>query len=156
MQPHKHRDPQLMLEKIDHIGIAVHSIDQARKFYEEILGLPCEGMEEVPSQGVKTAFFAIGDTHIELLEPLDQNGPLARFLATRGEGIHHIAYASDDLPAQLRIAREKGCRLIHDQPIPGAGNKRIAFVHPKSSFGVLTEFCEKHTDQVRSDSSDQP
>jgi methylmalonyl-CoA epimerase len=131
-----------MLTKIDHIGIAVHSIEQARIFYEQVLGLECERIEEVASQKVRTAFFTLGETHIELLEPMDKSGPIAKFLEKRGEGIHHIAYLSEDLAAQLEQARDSGCTLINEQPVRGAGGKQIAFLHPKSTGGVLTEICE--------------
>ncbi len=131
-----------MIKKIDHLGIAVKSIDEARRFYEEVLGLPCEGIEEVESQKVRTAFFSVGEVHIELLEPTADDSPVARFLEKNGEGIHHIAYGTDDIENQLARAREGGCRLVHETPIKGAGGKRVAFLHPKSTFGVLTEFCE--------------
>ncbi|OQX08514.1 MAG: methylmalonyl-CoA epimerase [Desulfobulbaceae bacterium A2] len=131
-----------MVRTIDHIGIAVHSIDTARHFYEQVLGLTCERIEELPEHQVRTAFFRLGELHLELLEPLGEDGPIARFLAQRGEGVHHIAYASDDLAGQMAQARQQGCRLLHEAPVPGAGGKRIAFLHPKSSHGVLTELCE--------------
>jgi len=131
-----------MLRKIDHIGIAVHSIETARKFYEDGLGLTCERIEEVANQKVRTAFFTLGETHIELLEPMTSDSPIAVFLDKRGEGIHHIAYLSDDLEAQLQQVKEQGCRLINEIPVAGAGDKKIAFLHPKSTHGVLTEFCE--------------
>ncbi len=131
-----------MLKKIDHIGIAVHSIDQARTFYEQALGLHCERIEEVGSQKVRTAFFSLGETHIELLEPMDDSSPIAKFLSKRGEGIHHIAYLSDSLAEQLDTIRTSGCKLINEQPVPGAGGKQIAFLHPGSTGGVLTEICE--------------
>ena len=130
-----------MLKKIDHIGIAVHSIDAARSFYEDALGLTCSRVEEVGGQKVRTAFFSLGETHIELLEPTAPDSPVAKFLEKRGEGIHHIAYQSDNLEEQLQQARDSGCRLIHEQPISGAGGKQIAFLHPGSTFGVLTELC---------------
>jgi methylmalonyl-CoA/ethylmalonyl-CoA epimerase len=130
-----------MLEKIDHLGIAVKSIAEARKFYEDVMGLKCEKTEEVISQKVKTAFFSIGDTHIELLEPTADDSPIAKFLETKGEGLHHIAYKTDNIDAQLASAADSGARLIHEQPIIGAGGKLVAFIHPKSSHGVLTEFC---------------
>ncbi|MEN8189740.1 MAG: methylmalonyl-CoA epimerase [Thermodesulfobacteriota bacterium] len=130
-----------MLEKIDHLGIAVHSIDEARKFYENVLGLDCERIEEVVSQQARTAFFRLGEIHIELLEPTSDKSPIAKFLSSRGEGIHHVAYQSDNISGQLDQAKEAGCRLIHEEPITGAGGKEIAFLHPKSSHGVLTEFC---------------
>ncbi len=131
-----------MLKKIDHIGIAVRSIAEARKFYEDGLGLRCERIEEVVSQQVRTAFFTLGETHIELLEPMSPDSPVAVFLDKRGEGIHHIAYLSDDLDRQLQKVREQGGCLINETPVAGAGNKKIAFVHPKSTHGVLTELCE--------------
>jgi methylmalonyl-CoA epimerase len=132
-----------MLKKIDHIGIAVHSIAQARKFYEDALGLVCVRIEEVAGQKVRTAFFTLGETHIELLEPTASDSPIARFLEKKGEGIHHIAYLSDNVEGQLQQAKEQGCRLINEQPITGAGGKRVAFLHPKSTGGVLTEICGK-------------
>jgi len=130
-----------MLKKIDHLGIAVRSIAEARKLYEEILGLPCEGEETVESQKVKTAFFSVGEVHIELLEPTSPESPIAKFLEKNGEGIHHVAYRTDDITGQIRLAREGGCRLIHETPIEGAGGKLVAFLHPKSTHGVLMEFC---------------
>jgi len=130
-----------MLKKIDHLGIAVRSIDTARTFYEKTLGMSCEGTEVVESQKVRTAFFTIGETHIELLEPTSDDSPIAKFLERNGEGIHHIAYGTDDISRQLDIAREAGCRLINESPIEGAGGKMVAFLHPKSTHGVLTEFC---------------
>ena len=133
-----------MLEKIDHIGIAVRSIDQAKPFFEKVLGLPCEGEEVVESQKVKTAFFAVGEVHIELLEPTSDDSPIAKFLDNKGEGIHHIAYKTDDIENQLDQAKESGCRLIHEKPITGAGGKQVAFLHPKSTYGVLMEFCSKN------------
>jgi methylmalonyl-CoA epimerase len=132
-----------MLEKIDHIGIAVRSIEEAKPFFEKVLGLPCEGEEVVESQKVKTAFFAVGEVHIELLEPTSDDSPIAKFLKNKGEGIHHIAYKTDDITGQLAQAKESGCRLIHETPIEGAGGKQVAFLHPKSTYGVLMEFCAK-------------
>ncbi len=132
-----------MLQKIDHVGIAVHSVAKARKFYEEVLGLECEGEETVESQKVKTAFFRIGEVHIELLEPTSGESPIAKFLEKKGEGIHHVAYRADDIEGQIRQALENGCRVIHEKPITGAGGKLVAFLHPKSTYGVLTEFCSE-------------
>ncbi len=132
-----------MLKKIDHLGIAVHSITEARTFYEDILGLVCEKEEEISSQKVKTAFFLLGETHIELLEPTSDDSPIAKFLESRGEGLHHVAYRCDDVSKQLEQAKEKGCRLIHEIPFTGAGNKQVAFLHPRSSHGLLTEFCSE-------------
>lgn len=130
-----------MLEKIDHIGIAVKSIDNSMNYYEKVLGLKCEGIEVVESQKVKTAFFSIGETHLELLEPTSEDSQVARFLEKNGEGIHHIAYKTDNIESQLARADEAGCRLINEKPIQGAGGKMVAFLHPKSTGGVLTEFC---------------
>ena len=130
-----------MLKKIDHIGIAVHSIARARVFYEQGLGLECERIEEVASQKVRTAFFTLGETHIELLEPMDDSSPIAAFLEKKGEGIHHIAYLTDNIRDQLARAEEAGCTLINEQPVPGAGGKEIAFLHPRTTGGVLTELC---------------
>ncbi|MGW8161915.1 MAG: methylmalonyl-CoA epimerase [Desulfobulbales bacterium] len=131
-----------MVKKIDHLGIAVHSIAEASKFYEQVLGLSCERVEEVKSQKVRTAFFTIGETHIELLEPTAPESPIAQFLARHGEGIHHIGYLSDNIETQLAQAREHGYQLINRSPVEGAGGKSIAFLHPKSTHGVLTELCE--------------
>ena len=130
-----------MLKNIDHLGIAVKSIEKARNFYENVLGLRCENIEEVESQKVRTAFFKIGETHIELLEPTADDSPIAKFIESRGEGIHHISYKTDDIDEQLARAAGEGCKLIHEKPIMGAGGKQVAFLHPKSSHGVLTEFC---------------
>ena len=138
-----------MLKKIDHLGIAVKSIEASRKYYEDVFGLTCERIEVVESQKVKTAFYSIGETHIELLEATSDESPLAKFLERNGEGIHHVAYMTDNIGEQLKIANEAGCRLINDEPIKGAGGKRIAFVHPKSTGGVLTEFCEYSGERVR-------
>lgn len=131
-----------MITKIDHLGIAVHSLDEAMAYYENVLGLTCEGREEVESQKVRTAFFAAGDVHIELLEPTSAESPITKFLEKNGPGIHHIAFATDDITGQLSHAKEQGARLIHEVPFAGAGDKLVAFLHPKSTFGVLTEFCQ--------------
>jgi methylmalonyl-CoA epimerase len=130
-----------MLKKIDHIGIAVHSIEKSRSFYEEVLGLTCNRVEEVESQKVRVAFFKIGETAIELLEPTDSTSPIHGFIQKYGEGVHHVAYLSDNVREQLACAEEKGYKLIHETPIPGAGGKEIAFLHPSSTNGVLTEIC---------------
>lgn len=130
-----------MIQKIDHLGIAVKSLDETVAFYENVLGLTCGARHEVASQKVRTAFFAVGEVHIELLEPTAPDSPIAKFLEKQGEGIHHIAYATDDIEGQLRQAAAKGARLIHEQPFEGAEGKLVAFLHPKSTHGVLTEFC---------------
>jgi len=130
------------IQKIDHLGIAVKSIEAALPYYEKALGLKCEHIEEVPSQKVRTAFFACGDVHLELLEPTDPESTIAKFIADKGEGIHHIAFATTDITGQLGQAKEAGIRLIHEVPFDGAGGKLVAFLHPKSTLGVLTEFCQ--------------
>jgi methylmalonyl-CoA/ethylmalonyl-CoA epimerase len=127
---------------IDHLGIAVHSIDEATPFYRDALGLPCTGTEEVPEQKVRVAFFPIGDTRIELLEPTADDSPIAKFLDRRGPGLHHIAYRVADLAATLAALKSAGVRLIDESPRPGAHNMQIAFAHPASTSGVLIEFCQ--------------
>lgn len=131
-----------MITNIDHIGIAVKSLEETIKYYETALGLHCHGQETVESQKVKTAFFAAGEVHIELLEPTAPDSPIAKFLEKNGEGIHHIAFATDGIEGQLKKAADAGVRLIHELPIDGAGDKLVAFLHPKSTHGVLTEFCQ--------------
>lgn len=132
-----------MLEKIDHIGIAVQSLDEAVKYYEKALGLKCEGIEEVAEQKVKTAFFDVGGTHIELLEPTSPESPIAKFLEKNPRGgIHHIALNSNDILADLARAKDAGVILLNETPKIGAHAKQIAFLHPKSTFGVLTEICQ--------------
>ncbi len=132
-----------MLEKIDHIGIAVQSLDEAVKYYEKALGLKCEGIEEVAEQKVKTAFFDVGGTHIELLEPTSPESPIAKFLEKNPRGgIHHIALNSSDILADLARAKDAGVILLNETPKIGAHAKQIAFLHPKSTFGVLTEICQ--------------
>ncbi|MBL6990476.1 MAG: methylmalonyl-CoA epimerase [Bacteriovoracaceae bacterium] len=130
-----------MVEKIDHLGIAVKSLEESIAFYENVLGIKCQGMEEVVSQKVRTAFFHVGDTHIELLEPTSDDSPIAKFMSKNGEGIHHVAYYTNDIKSQLEQAQKAGAKLIHKTPIDGAGGKKVAFLHPKSTHGVLTEFC---------------
>ena len=130
-----------MLTKIDHLGIAVRSLDESVAYYEKALGLRCEHREEVPSQKVRTAFFSVGDTHLELLEPTSPESPIAKFLEKNGEGIHHVAFATTDIDAQLKGASAAGVKLIHEQPFEGAAGKLVAFLHPKFTHGVLTEFC---------------
>jgi methylmalonyl-CoA/ethylmalonyl-CoA epimerase len=127
---------------IEHIGIAVRSLDEAIPFYEKMLGTKCYAVEEVKDQKVRTAFLKIGQTKIELLESTDPEGPIGKYLKKRGEGIHHIAFAVENIESHLEEAEEAGIRLIDQQPRKGAEGLDIAFLHPKSTFGVLTEFCE--------------
>ncbi len=131
------------LTHIEHIGIAVKSLDEAIPYYENVLGLKCYAIEEVTDQKVKTAFFKVGQTKLELLEPTDPESPVAKFIEKRGEGIHHLAFAAENVEQALEEASEKGVRLIDKKPRPGAEGLNIAFLHPKSTFGVLTELCEK-------------
>lgn len=133
---------------IEHIGIAVKNLEESIKFYEEILGLQCYNIEEVADQKVKTAFFQVGDTKIELLESTDPEGPVGKFVEKKGEGIHHIAYAVENLEDKLKQAEDKGVRLIDKQPRKGAEGLDIAFIHPKSTNGVLTELCEDKTKKI--------
>lgn len=130
-----------MITRIDHLGIAVCSLDRSIPYYEKALGLKCEHREEVASQKVRTAFFHCGEVHIELLEAISPDSPIAKFIEQNGEGIHHVAFATTDIAAQLGQASAAGVRLIHETPFEGAAGKLVAFLHPKSTFGVLTEFC---------------
>ena len=135
-----------MLQRIDHLGIAVRSLEDSIPYYEKALGLKCEHTEEVPSQKVRTAFFHVGEVHLELLEPTSPDSPIAKFLEKNPHGgIHHIAFATDDIEGQLAQAKSAGCQLIHEKPFEGAANKLVAFLHPKSTQGVLTEFCAPAT-----------
>jgi methylmalonyl-CoA/ethylmalonyl-CoA epimerase len=127
---------------IEHIGIAVRSIEEQIPYYEEILGLKCYNIETVEDQKVKTAFFKVGETKIELLEPTSEDSTIAKFIEKRGEGVHHIAYATKSVKDALKKAEEKGVRLIDKEPRQGAEGLSIAFLHPKSTGSVLTELCE--------------
>jgi len=134
----------MKVSHIEHIGIAVKSLQEAIPFYENILGLKCYAIEEVVEQKVKTAFFMLGQTKIELLESTDPEGPIGKFLEKKGEGIHHLAFAVEDgLQNALNEMAGKGLQLLDKTPRKGAENLNIAFVHPKSTLGVLTELCEK-------------
>ncbi len=128
-------------KKINHIGIAVKNIETATPFYRDVLGMNFEGTEEVAEQQVRVAFFQVGESRIELLEPTSPDSPVAKFLEKNGEGIHHVAYEVDDLEAALADLQAKEVRLIDKTPRKGAHGASIAFVHPKASGGVLTELC---------------
>ena len=130
-----------MIQKIDHLGIVVRSIDEAIDYYEKVLGLSCKGREEVPVQKVRTAFFLIGEVRLELIEPTSADSPVAKYLEKHGEGLHHVGFATDDIIRQLQQAKQAGCNLIDETPVKGAGGKLVAFLYPKSTHGVLTEFC---------------
>lgn len=131
-----------MIKKIDHVGIAVRSLDEAIKVWEG-LGLKVEEIEEVPDQKVRTAIIHVGESRIELLEPTAEDSPIAKFIAKRGEGIHHIALGVDDIEGHLEKLKESGYRLIDEKPRIGAGGAKIAFVHPKAVTGVLLELCQR-------------
>jgi methylmalonyl-CoA/ethylmalonyl-CoA epimerase len=130
---------------IEHIGIAVADLKDAIAFYEKVLGLKCYNIEEVPDQKVRTAFFMVGQTKIELLESTDPEGPIGKFIEKKGEGIHHIAFAVQNIEDQLKHAAENGIKLIDSVPRKGAESLDIAFLHPKSTSGVLIELCESKT-----------
>lgn len=130
------------LSHIEHIGIAVKNLEEAISYYENVLGLSCYAIEEVADQKVKTAFFKIGQTKIELLESTDPEGPIAKFIDKRGPGIHHLAFATQGIEQALEEAAQHGIQLIDAKPRKGAEGLDIAFLHPKSTFGVLTELCE--------------
>jgi len=132
-----------MMNKIEHIGIAVKSIKDSNEVYAALLGTPHYKMEEVLSEGVKTSFFKTGENKIELLEATNENSPIAKFLEKRGEGIHHIAFAVDDIEVEMERLKKEGFRLLNEVPKKGADNKLVAFVHPKSANGVLVELCQE-------------
>ncbi|MCX6097454.1 MAG: methylmalonyl-CoA epimerase [Caldiserica bacterium] len=131
------------LKNIDHIGIAVANMQESLSFWEASLGIEVNGIEEVAEQHVRTAFLPVGGTEIELLEPTSPDSSVAKFIEKRGEGLHHIAIRVDDIEAALVELKAKGIQLIDETPRDGAGGTRIAFVHPKSTHGVLLELCER-------------
>ena len=128
--------------KIDHLGVAVTNIEHGKRFWTDILGLPFRGDETVVEQKVTTAFFPVGDSEVELLESTSSDGPIARYLEKRGEGIQHIAFHVENIHAALTELKEKGIQLIDETPRKGAGGAKVAFLHPKSTGGVLVELCE--------------
>jgi methylmalonyl-CoA/ethylmalonyl-CoA epimerase len=127
---------------LNHVGIAVRSIEQHRPFYEQQLGATFEHIEDVPSQKVRVGFFRVGDVRLELLEPTDPSSSVQSFLDKRGEGLHHLAFTVDDIKARIAELKAAGLRMIDETPRPGAHHMQIAFIHPKSTLGVLTELCE--------------
>lgn len=131
-----------MIKKINHIAIAVNSLEEAAKFYQTVVGLTLSGIEVVPAQKTKVGFFKIGESNIELVQPAEPDSPLVKFLETKGQGIHHICLEVDDVEAEVKSFVEKGATMVDQKPRPGAHNTRVAFVHPKSSGGVLIELCE--------------
>ena len=132
-----------MLDKIDHIGIAVHSIEDKMELYRDVLGMEFEGIETVEEQGVKVAFFRVGESMIELLEPIDDDGPVAKFLERHGEGIHHLAMGTQDIESARERVAEGGVRLLSGAPKDGAHGKLISFMHPKDTGGVLMELTQR-------------
>jgi len=133
-----------MTGKINHIGVAVKSLEASIPFYRDVLGMAFEGTEEVAEQKVRVAFLSVGESRIELLEATSDDSPVAKFLEKNGEGVHHIAYQVDDLEAVLENLKNQGVRLIDETPRRGAHDTKIAFLHPKASGGVLTELCQGH------------
>ena len=129
------------ISHIEHLGIAVKNLEEAIPYYENILGLKCYNIEEVTEQKVKTAFFKVGDTKIELLEPTSEESTIAKFIEKRGEGVHHLAFAVGNVADATKEVEDKGIQLIDKTPRKGAEGLTIAFLHPKSTQGVLTEFC---------------
>lgn len=133
-----------MMKKIDHLGIAVKRLDEQIPIYRDQLGMHFEGIEEVPTQKVRVAFFQVGDSRIELLEPTAPDSPIARHIEKRGEGMHHVAYAVDDIWAAMADARGRGLQLLSEEPRPGAHHTLVCFLHPRSTGGVLTELVQKN------------
>lgn len=131
------------ISHIEHIGIAVENLEEAIKYYEDVLGMKCYAIEEVVDQKVKTAFFLVGNTKIELLESTSPDGPIGKFIEKKGQGIHHIAFAVNSTKEALKDVEEKGITLIDKTSRKGAEGLNIGFLHPKSTFGVLTELCSK-------------
>ncbi len=130
--------------KIDHLGIAVNSIEQGKNFWTDVLGLEFAGAETVAEQKVTTAFFPVGESEVELLESTAPDGPIAKYLEKRGEGIQHVAFCVENIEEALAELKAKGIRLIDEKPRIGAGGAKIAFLHPKATQGVLVELCERH------------
>ncbi|AOV07793.1 methylmalonyl-CoA epimerase [Sporosarcina ureilytica] len=133
------------VKNVDHIGIAVHSIEKTLPYYTETLGLKLLAIEEVASQKVRVAFIDAGNIKLELLEATAEDGPVAKFIEKRGEGVHHIAFGVENIRTRMQDLKENGVRLLQDEPKRGAGGAEVAFLHPKSSYGVLYELCEKTT-----------
>ena len=129
--------------KIDHLGIAVNSIDEGKNFWTDIMGLEFEGTETVQEQKVTTAFFPVGESEVELLESTSPDGPIAKYLEKKGAGLQHIAFRVENIESALEELKEKGVRLIDEKPRHGAGGAKIAFLHPKATGGILVELCER-------------
>ncbi len=131
------------MQKIEHIGIAVASLEESILKYELLLGIKCYKVEEVVSEAVKTAFFLVGESKIELLEGTNEDSVISKFVSTKGEGIHHIAYGVSDIKSEMQRLRAEGFRVLNEEPKVGADNKWVCFVHPKDTKGVLTELCQE-------------
>ena len=131
------------MNKIEHIGNAVKSLENSNELFRKLLGVPHYKIEEVPSEGVRTSFFKSGPNKIELLETKREDGPIAKFIAKKGEGVHHIAFAVDDIIAEIERLKSEGFTVLNEKPKKGADNKLVAFLHPKSSNGVLIELCQE-------------
>jgi methylmalonyl-CoA/ethylmalonyl-CoA epimerase len=129
--------------KIDHLGIAVNSIEDGKRFWTDVLGLPFEGAETVAAQKVTTAFFPVGESEVELLESTAPDGPVAKFIEKRGEGIQHVAFRVENIEEALAELKAKGIKLIDETPRIGAGGAKIAFLHPKATSGILVELCQR-------------
>ncbi len=134
------------VHSLNHVGIAVHSIEAQRAYYEHTLGAVFEGIEELPDDKVRVCFLSVNNVRLELLEPNDATGPIAKFLEKRGEGLHHLAFSVENISDRIAELKEAGLQMIDDKPRGGAHQMRIAFVHPKSTHGVLTEICESASD----------
>ena len=132
-----------MIEKIEHIGIAVKNLDEANKIYEQLLGTPPYKIETVDSEGVSTSFFKTGESKVELLQATKDESAIAKFIAKKGEGIHHIAFAVKDINKEIKRLKEDGYTIINESPKKGADNKLVCFVHPKNTKGVLIELCQE-------------
>jgi methylmalonyl-CoA/ethylmalonyl-CoA epimerase len=132
-----------MIKKVDHIGIAVQSLETALPFYVDVLKLPLLGIEVVESEKLKVAFLQAGETKIELLEPTSEDSTIAKFIEKRGQGLHHVALGVESIEERIKEMKENGIKMIQDEPKIGAGGARVAFMHPKSASGVLYELCEK-------------
>jgi methylmalonyl-CoA/ethylmalonyl-CoA epimerase len=135
------------MNKIEHIGIAVKNLEASNKLFEKLFGKPHYKTEEVLSEGVKTSFFMAGPNKVELLEGLDKDSPISKFIEKKGEGIHHIAFEVDDIAAEIARLSAEGFQVLNDIPKKGADNKLVAFLHPKSANGVLVELCQEISDQ---------
>jgi len=131
-----------MIKKINHIAIAVNDLEEAARFYQTVMGLTLSGVEVVTAQKTKVGFFKIGESNIELVQPAEPDSPLVKFLETKGQGIHHICLEVDDVETEVKAFLEKGATMVDQKPRPGAHDTKVAFVHPKSSGGVLIELCE--------------